>query len=82
MVKTIQTDVLRRFMSEADLKSFLSQYRDNLYRHKKVKQPNEKDIKVGNLFRKHLSYNAVAKLLGIPSHQVRASVGRLYAHKR
>lgn len=82
MIKTLQIEVLKRFMDEKDLKSFMQSYNESLYHSREVQKPNEKDVRIDNLFRKERSISKVAKLVGLSTGGVYGALARVSAYRK
>lgn len=79
--KLLMAEVVKRFMSEADFKSFMEEYRNHLMRARNVQKPSDNDFRIAQHVRMSKSYSGTSKALGIPVHRVVGALGRVVAYQ-
>lgn len=80
--KTLQVSIISRFLEEKDLKSFLQQYNENSHHTSVIREPDERDVKLANLVKKHQSISRAAKEVGVSTYRVFSALSRVTAHKK
>jgi len=71
-----QVGIIRRFMSDKDLKSFYETYDSHRQRINKMREPNKNEISLSNLAREH-GYRGAAKKAGVAVERVYSAVNRV-----